>query len=341
MINIIRLPKKKKPRITAFGGGTGLSILLEGLSEYYPYAIEKINAVVAISDNGGSTGKLRKEYNLPAPGDIRKSLVALSTHRNLLKKLFEYRFTNSDSDLNGHSLGNLILTALWDITGSFGKAVRYSSMLLNTKGTVIPLTEDPATLVAEFNNGVKIHGEVNIYRYGKLQKGKIKRIWLEPQDVTPNPVVIEAIKESDVLIFGPGSLYTSIVASFLLEPVKKAIKESKAQKIYIANLLTDYGETHGLDAYDHLINLEKHLGKNLIDVTIINTAKIPSSVAKIYARKEGSKPVKPALKRFKQNNRSFITGNFITIEEHPNNPRIRHNATEVTKKILKYINKNK
>ncbi len=323
--------KTPKIKVVSFGGGTGLSVLLGGVHRFYPNYIDNITAVVATSDTGGSTGILRQEFNIPAPGDIRKCIAALSPRHDVLHKLFEFRFKNPKSSLNKHSLGNLILTALTEITGSFATAVKEACKILNTIGQVLPISEENIQLVAQFDNGQIIHGEIPIYQYGKLQKGRITKIWLEPKNLKVTPEVIRAINNADLITFGPGSLYTSTIASLLPKAIKKALKTSKATKVFIVNLLTDYGETYKFDAFDHYCTLTKHI-KTHVDAVIINTGPIPQNIKTHYFKTERAEPVKPSIEKFPKDVK-IITGDFVKIE----NKKVRHNAIKVWEAITPHV----
>ena len=323
-------------KVVAFGGGTGLSFLLEGLKAFYPMPIGSISAVVAVSDDGGSTGTLRKEFHIPAPGDIRRCIVALSRRTDILKKLFEYRFNNTQSGLHNHAFGNLMLTALKDITGSFSRAVDEACNLLDTVGRVLPLSEDKdVTLVAEFDNGEIIRGEVSIYRYGKYKKGRIVKIWLEPKDIKANPAVIEHVLSADILIFGPGSLYTSVISSFLHPEVTKAIRQSKAKKVYVANLFADYGEAYNFSVSDHVLAIEQYLGGRVLDAVVVNTRELPKEIVKRYKELEGSVPARLDLDILRKRGLKVITGNLLHVDTKAQ--RLRHNGREVVKAILENL----
>lgn len=262
--------------VVAVGGGTGLSTLLKGLKNIDSF---EITAVVSVTDEGGSSGKLRKELNVPPPGDVRNNIVALAKDEDLLAKLMSYRF--NEGSLKGHSLGNLIIAALTKIEGSFSEAIRILERVLAIKGRVLPVSEDHARLVAKFEDGEEVIGETNIVRKG----GKIVEVRLDrPIDALPE--VLEAIERADIIVFGPGSLYTSIITNVLVNGVKDAIKRSKAKKIYVCNLMTQPGETAGYRVSDHVKELEKYLEQS-IDFVLVNTRKPSEEVLERY-RKEGS-----------------------------------------------------
>ncbi|PLV60094.1 YvcK family protein [Thermotoga sp. KOL6] len=263
-------------KVVAIGGGTGLSTLLKGL-KHFP--VFEVTAVVSVTDEGGSSGKLRKELNVPPPGDVRNNIVALAEDENLLAKLMNYRF--SEGSLKGHSLGNLIIAALTKIEGSFSEAIKTLEKVLALKGRVLPVSEEHARLVAKFDDGEEVIGEMNIVKKGK----KIEEVRLD-KPIKALPEVIEAISEAEMIIFGPGSLYTSIITNVLVDGVRESLATSKAKKIYVCNLMTQPGETKGYRVSDHVKELEKYLGKS-VDFVIINTRKPSSEVLESY-KNEGS-----------------------------------------------------
>ncbi|MDR1951923.1 MAG: YvcK family protein [Elusimicrobiota bacterium] len=270
-----------KINITALGGGTGLSSLLRGLKKYN----DKITAIVNVADDGGSSGKLRNELGVLPPGDIRNCLVALSEEESLMSRLFQYRFPQNGS-LAGHSFGNLFLTAMSAISGSFDNAILNCAEVLAIRGRVLPATLSPVVLEAELKSGRQIIGESNISNVYE----KIDEIILFPPNPPAAPEVLTAIKNSDVLIFGPGSLYTSVVVNFLVDGVVEAIKSSKSYKIYIANIMTQPGETSEYKLSDHIAAIEKHSYKGILDMVLVNKAKIPRKIIRRY-KKQGADQV--------------------------------------------------
>jgi uncharacterized cofD-like protein len=266
-------------RIVAIGGGTGLSSLLHGLKRFAqePREIE-ITAVVTVTDDGGSSGRLRREFDVLPPGDIRNCMVALSEDEALLSKLFQYRFSVGRG-LKGHSFGNLFLTALTDLTGDFSKAVKLSSEILASLGRIYPSTNAKVVLEAELENGRIVKGETKI---GK-SRSRIRRIHLLPRDSKPLPETLAAIAEADLITLGPGSLFTSVIPNLLVEGIAPAIRRSRALKACFVNLMWQPGETIGFRASDHVDAIHRHAGMELIDVAVVNTRAISTRQRRKYA----------------------------------------------------------
>ncbi|GJM80689.1 gluconeogenesis factor [Paenibacillus sp. HMSSN-139] len=262
---IHRAKETRVPRIVVMGGGTGLSVMLRGLKEK-PL---DITAIVTVADDGGSSGILRNELQMPPPGDIRNVLTALADVEPLLSDMLNYRFA-SGSGLAGHSLGNLILAAITDISGDFVTAVRELSRVFAVRGRVLPAAGQAVVLHAEMEDGTIVTGESKIPEV----RGKIKRIFLEPEEVEPLPEAVEAIREADAILIGPGSLYTSIIPNLLVPKLAEAVLENtSAIKIFICNVMTQPGETDDYTVSDHLQAVYNHVGKHLFDYVIVNDAK--------------------------------------------------------------------
>jgi uncharacterized cofD-like protein len=267
----------KGPKIVAIGGGTGLSTMLRGLKAYS----SNITAVVTVADDGGGSGLLRQDLGMLPPGDIRNCVLALADTEPIMEKLLQYRF--EDGILKGQSFGNLFLAAMDGISTSFEEAVRKMSDVLAVTGHVLPVTLDDVNLCAELSDGQTICGESKIGKHNEFHPGAIKKVFLEPQNVKPLQDALDAILEADVLVLGPGSLYTSIIANLLVEGVCDAIKKSKAIKVYVCNVMTQPGETDGYSVTDHIRALERHSYEKIIDYCIINTASIPDELKESYA----------------------------------------------------------
>ena len=272
--NLYRRRKLNRgPKIVAIGGGTGLSMLLKGIKRI----TNKITAVVTVGDDGGSSGRLREEMGVLPPGDIRNCIAALADNEDLITKLFQYRF-NTGEGLKGHSFGNLFLTALCSITGDMVRAVKESSNVLSIRGRVLPSTLDNMKLAAEYEDGTIVHGESAIPEEHK----KIKRLFTEPEHCKPLEDVIEAIKDADLIILGPGSLYTSVIPNLLIKEISEEVIKSNAKKIYVCNIMTQPGETDNYAVSDHINALYKHAGsKKLIDAVLVNNV-LPKNMADKY-----------------------------------------------------------
>jgi uncharacterized cofD-like protein len=274
-------------RIVAIGGGTGLSTLLHGLKRYaHPQPEADITAVVTVTDDGGSSGRLRREFDVLPPGDIRNCMVALSEDEALLSKLFQYRFTDGRG-LKGHSFGNLFLTALTNLTGDFARAVKLSSEVLASLGRIYPSTGANVMLEAELENGRVIAGETRISK----SRARIKRIRMRPRICKPLPETLEAIQQADVITFGPGSLFTSVIPNVLVKGIPEAIESSHALRAYFVNLMWQPGETIGFRASDHIAAINQHAGFDLFDVVVVNTRAISARQRRKYAAEEAQSVV--------------------------------------------------
>ncbi len=289
LVDALRVKSKlnRGPNIVAIGGGTGLSTLLKGLKNYS----SNITAIVTVSDDGGSSGILRKQLGVQPPGDIRNCLAALSNEEPILTRLFQYRFSGG-SGLEGHSFGNLFLSALTTITGSLEKAVQASSKVLAVQGQVLPATNIDVMLWAELEDGEKIFGESNISKSRKF----ISRIGYLPENPPALPSALESIKDADLIVLGPGSLYTSLLPNLLVPEIVDALLQSNAPKIYISNLMTQPGETDGLDVYQHIKSIEKQLSNfgvnNRIFNAILSQVQFEKSPLVDYYESKGAEPVK-------------------------------------------------
>lgn len=274
-------------KIVSIGGGTGLSSLLRGLKHHVaeparpaqlPPHISRLTAVVTVTDEGGSSGRLRREFRVLPPGDIRNCLVALADDEKLLTRLFNYRF-NSGSGLRGHSLGNLLLTALSDLTHDFAKAVRVSSEVLAIRGEIFPSTLSDVHLKAQLRDGRTIEGEASITR----TRSPIRRLQIVPARCRPLPETLAAIRDADIITLGPGSLYTSLIPNLLVHGIAEEIARSNALKVFISNLMTQPGETRRYTASDHLRAIAEHAGGKLFDRVILNTRPLSPALGRRYA----------------------------------------------------------
>jgi uncharacterized cofD-like protein len=270
-------------KLVAIGGGTGLSTLLAGLKRLVgkteePIWIESLSAIVTVSDDGGSSGRLRDELQMLPPGDIRNCMIALSEDSKLMSRLFKYRF-RGDGDLGGHSFGNLFLAALTEVTGDFTEAIRLSSEVLASKGHIFPATISDVRLTAELEDGTVVRGETQI----SASRVPIRRLRLEPEQCLPLPQVLKAIRSADIITVGPGSLYTSILPNLLVMQVARVIGQSSATKIFINNLMTQPGETDGYSAREHLETIKKYAPEIHFDFVVVNDRRISKEHAELYA----------------------------------------------------------
>lgn len=275
------------PKIVVVGGGSGLGTILRGLKKI----TANLTAIVTVADDGGSSGRIRKEFGMLPPGDIRNCLIAMADIEPLMERLMQYRF-NGGTGLAGHSFGNLFLTAMTGITGDFEQAIRASSQVLAVRGHVYPSTLENIILKAELVDGSIVKGESAI---GKSTV-PIKQLSMEPDHAGPVPEALTALKEADIIILGPGSLYTSVIPNLLVKETAEAIRRSSALKVYICNAMTQSGETVGYSAADHVRSIIEHAGSGLIDYALINTKTIPPDLTERY-REEGAAPVEADMQQ--------------------------------------------
>jgi len=323
-------------RIVSIGGGTGLSTLLGGLKRYARGGqsgpvpgrpVVDITAIVTVTDDGGSSGRLRREFDIPPPGDIRNCMTALSEDEHLLRHLFEYRFA-SGRGLKGHSFGNLFLAAMNGVTGDFAEAVKLSSEILAIRGRIFPSTRTNVTLEAELLDGTLVRGETNISK----SRSAIKRILLTPEDCEPMPETIEAIMNADLITLGPGSLYTSIVPNLLVKGLPEAIERSSAMKVYFVNLMWQPGETINFSASAHLLALQQHAERRLIDTVVVNGATIAPSLKRKYAR-EKVKPVENDLDNISSLGVKIVTADLV-IDSAAGQEKIRHDPAALANVVV-------
>jgi uncharacterized cofD-like protein len=309
-------------KIVTIGGGTGLSTLLRGLKQF----TSNITAVVTVADDGGSSGRLRREMGVLPPGDIRNCLVALAAEENLMSDLFQYRFAEGDC-LAGHSFGNLFLVALTDIAGDFDKAIKQTSKILAIRGRVLPATLCPVSLCAIMDDGKIVEGESSITNDCR----RIESVFLEPSDCKPPEEVLEVIQEADIIILGPGSLYTSVIPNLLIMGIAEAINESEAITVYVCNVMTQPGETDGFKASDHLKTIVKHTQGLQIDYCLINKEIPPSELLEKY-EKENQFPVESDIEEIKNMNIRPICSSFISTID-----LVRHDPEKLAERIIKLV----
>lgn len=304
-----------QPRIVIIGGGTGLPVLLRGLKKF-PV---DITAIVTVADDGGSSGRLRDDLHIPPPGDIRNVLAALSDVEPLVVEMFQHRF-NTSNELSGHSLGNLILAAMTSITGDFVHAIKEMSRVLNVRGKVLPAANQSVVLHANMEDGTTVSGESKIPYSGK----KIHNVFLTPEDVRPLPETIHAIRQADLIIIGPGSLYTSILPNLLVPELGNEVCKSRAKKVYICNLMTQAGETYGFSASDHVKAIYDHLKCTFIDTILVNNEDIPEDVQLRY-NKELAYPVLYDLPRLFELGLEVVHADIALLQ----NGALRHDPNKV------------
>jgi uncharacterized cofD-like protein len=330
-----KIVRERGLRVVAIGGGTGLSTLLKGLKRFVLYpaeisttlpdspVIRDLCAVVTVSDDGGSSGRLRKELNMPPPGDIRNCIVALSEDEALLSKLFRHRF-DKGSGLEGHSFGNLFLAALTSLTSDFSEAVRLSSEILLTRGHIHPATTSNIELEALMEDGRHVRGETNI----TASKGRIRELFLVPPDVEPIPQTLDAIAHADMITIGPGSLFTSLIPNLLVRGISQAIVASPATKVYVCNLMTQANESLGLTAADHIRALNRHAQDQLFDYALINRTSVSDQMKAKYAL-EGACQIVADLDAIESLGVIPVLGDYL--EE---DGVARHNTARVARDLL-------
>ena len=312
-----------KRKVVVLGGGTGSSTLLRGLKEF-PV---DLTAIVSVCDDGSSTGILREEFNIPAVGDIRRVLVALSETEPLVMDLFNYRF-HPTSDLDGHTVGNLLLTACSEITGNLSDGIEALSKVLNLKGKLVPLTEDNVILMGEMSDGSIVEGEHHI----TLNKNKIKRVFYKEEPI-PTQEAVQALEEADLIILSMGSLFTSIIPNLICDEILNAIDRSKGKILYVCNMMTQPGETDKFKVSDHVELLNQYLGKRKIDAVIANDGEIDADMAKRYESLEQKDPVKLDKKKTKTLVEKVISDDYVAVK----NNLLRHNVMKLGMHIFGYL----
>lgn len=313
-------------KVVVIGGGTGSYTVLKGLKDH---EID-IVAIVSMSDDGGSSGILRDEFGVLPPGDIRKCIVALSESTETMKEIFQYRFKNGC--LHGHNLGNLLITALGDIKGDYEAAIEEVSKILKIKGQVMPVTFSNCRLCAELEDGKIIEGETNIDIPKHDGNLKIKKIFLKPEAVA-NIKALEAISNADLIVIGPGDLYSSVLCNLLVNGISDAIRDSKAKKVYICNLMTKFGETNDFKVSDFIKEIESYLGKNVLDYVLFNNSKMDVGLLKQYEN-ENAYPVRLDKEEASKLNVGLILEDVITQPV-----LIRHDSKKLANEILKILEK--
>jgi len=339
-MNYFRSGSPRPVKVVAMGGGTGLSTLLHGLKNYVAASpetntagglpcISDLSAIVTVSDDGGSSGRLRKELNLPAPGDVRNCIVALSEEEALLSRLFQYRFPAGEG-LGGHSFGNLFLSAMAAVTGDFSQAINHSSAILATRGHIYPATTGNAQLYAIMDDGSIVRGETNITASDR----RIVELRMDPADAPPLPTALEAIENADLITIGPGSLFTSLVPNLLVRNVSDAIARSAAVKVFVCNLMTQANESLDLSASDHIRALYKHARHHFFDFALVNRTPASPQLAAKYAEQRQSQ-IEADVDQIEALGVKPVLGDYLTEEVHPTEGLIaRHETHRVAQDIL-------
>ncbi len=331
--DVLNDPQSVKPlRVVAIGGGTGLSTLLRGMRGHVagsrqnpnnPELIADLAAVVTVTDDGGSSGRLRRDFKMLPPGDLRNCMVALCEEEDLLVRLFGHRFRAGDA-LEGHSLGNLFVAALTEITGDFAHAIQLASKILATRGRIYPVTTANATLVARMADGTLVRGETNI----TASKGQIAELMLDPADAAPMPETLEAIERADLITVGPGSLYTSLITNLLVQGIPAAIANARGVRVFVCNLMTQANESLGLTAAQHIERIYEHTRAPIFDYALVNTAPFSEDTLARYAA-QGAGPIEADVERIESLGVRCITGDFASEESV-----VRHAAGRVTGALL-------
>ncbi|MEW9675920.1 YvcK family protein [Lentibacillus sp. L22] len=314
---------KARANVVVIGGGTGMPVLLRGLKDL-PI---QLTALVTVADDGGSTGRLRSEMAMPAPGDIRNVIAALSDAEPMLLDLFQHRFANGNG-LSGHSMGNLLLAAMTSITGDFYTGIKEISRVLNVKGKIYPISNENMSLHAKMTDGSIVSGESAI----PMAHKRIERVFLKPQPIKPLPNAVKAIEQADLIVISPGSLYTSIMPNLIIPQIDMAIREAKGRVVYVCNVMTQAGETTGYTASDHVKAIYDHVGEGCIDSIIVHNEPISKSVRSVYAE-ENADPVVYDIDQLLAMNLQIIEGDII---DH-SKMTLRHDTQKIAKLLYSII----
>ncbi|WP_085991376.1 gluconeogenesis factor YvcK family protein [Oceanobacillus senegalensis] len=319
------MKKEKQPKVVVIGGGTGMPVLLRGLKNL---PID-LTALVTVADDGGSTGRIRNEMSIPAPGDIRNVIAALSDAEPMLLELFQHRFSVGNG-LSGHSLGNLLLAAMTSITGDFYDGIKEISRVLNVKGSIYPISNQNMSLHAKYKDGTYVSGESNIPRANK----QIERVFLKPQPIQPLPNAVRAIENADLVIISPGSLFTSIMPNLIIPEIDIALRETQGKVVYICNVMTQAGETTGFTASDHVLAIQNHIGNGCVDAVVVHNEPIEKSIQAIYAE-ENAEPVVYDIEKLVDMGLEIIEGDII----NHSSATVRHDKDKIAKLMYSIIKK--
>ncbi|MUV39095.1 putative gluconeoproteinis factor [Lentibacillus sp. JNUCC-1] len=312
-----------EPRVVVIGGGTGMPVLLRGLKDL-PI---QLSALVTVADDGGSTGRLRSEMSIPAPGDIRNVIAALSDAEPMLLELFQHRFAVGNG-LSGHSMGNLLLAAMTSVTGDFYTGIKEISRVLNVKGKIYPISNESISLHAKMVDGTLVSGESNIPAANK----HIERVFLQPEPIQPFPNAIRAIEKADLIVISPGSLYTSIMPNLIIPGVDEAIRQANGQVVYVCNVMTQAGETTEYTAADHVQAIYDHVGTDCLDAIVVHNEPISKQIRDVYAE-ENAAPVEYDIDRLLSLGLRVIEGDII----RPDRPTLRHDTDKIAALLYSLI----
>ncbi|SDG49672.1 gluconeogenesis factor YvcK family protein [Desulfosporosinus hippei] len=312
---------RRGPRIVVVGGGTGLSALLRGLKKYTC----NLTAIVTVSDDGGSSGKLRDELGIQPPGDVRNCMVALAETEDTMNTLFSYRFESGA--LEGHSLGNLLLAGLTDTFGDFQKGIEQVSKVFAIRGKVFPTTLEQVVLTADLEDGTRVVGETTI----RTTEGKIKRVYLEPSNCAPLPDALKAIEEADLIVLGPGSLYTSVLPNLLVLGLREKIREASAPCVYVCNVMTEKGETDGYKVSDHLQAIIDHCGSGFVDAVLASRGEITAPLLKRYSQEEAA-PVMADPKMVHHLGAKYFEANLVQERNV-----VRHDSDRLARELIRLL----
>jgi uncharacterized cofD-like protein len=319
------MDREKLPRIVVIGGGTGMPVLLRGLKNLPIH----LTALVTVADDGGSTGKIRKGMSIPAPGDIRNVIAALSDAEPILLELFQHRFA-TENGLSGHSMGNLLLAAMTSVTGDFYTGIKEISRVLNVKGDVFPISNENLTLHARMRDGTIVTGESNI----PLADQEIDRVFFKPEHIQPMPHALEAINNADFVVISPGSLYTSILPNLIIPGIGSALKNTRGKVVYVCNIMTQKGETTGYTAADHVEAIFHHIGDRTLHSIIVHNEPIDQKILDLYA-KEAAEPVVNDFDRLRSMNIEVIEGDIIDHSKQA----VRHDTNKISSLLYSMANR--
>lgn len=320
--------RKRRPKIVVIGGGTGLPVILKSLKE----KDADVTAIVTVADDGGSSGALRKTFNAVPPGDIRNVLVSLSEVPELQKAIFQYRFKSEDEALNGHSIGNLIIQATADMKGNIYQAIQLLAKMMHVKGSVYPAAEEPLILHARYEDGTTESGESNIAKSGKMiDYVAVSSAYKEDQPVQAGRKVVSAISDADMVVLGPGSLFTSILPNLMIPDLGQAVLDTQAQVVYICNIMTQLGETEGLSDAEHIKVLHRHLGQKFVDMALANIGEVPEKYIELEENEEYLLQVKHDFKGLQEEVSLVISDDFLELRDKG----VYHDGEKVAEEIFR------